>query len=366
MHRLAGRAVFSVGAATYLWEDVLLAAHLWSEWGPLTVRATEGIACRKHLGKQDEAPADDEIDELGEAWRYERDLLSADDMQVWLSERRLEMDEWNDYIDRAAARRRCAADVARIAKAVPAAEVDAVLYAEAMCSGILGDLAGALAARVAVHERLASEEKTGAKTRSRAALAARPSWCSKTALRPLMARLPRSVKQDGMLSLGAAKAVERAEALACVTLSFDRFVDRVAAPAAVAREVEAHPLDWTRIDADTVAFNVEETAREAALLVREDGLELAKAASVAHAAVAKAQYVIEETASPLRERLVAALPGDLIGPVATEAGFLLIAVAKRTEPSAGNAMIRDRARQQLVGRTIQREITERVQWHERV
>lgn len=352
MQRLAGRAVFTVGAREYGWEDVALAAHLWGEAAALERQTREGIACSKRLERLGEAGPETEMEEAADAWRYERDLLSGDDLHAWLDERHLTMDDWLAYIRRTVLRTQWSAELGHITKEqkVSSQEIGSALYGEAVCSGRLAELADRLAGQAAVYEREVGESKTR-----------RPKGCSKTELRAVLKDFPRG---EGLLGARPVPT-ERAEFVACLWLSFDRFVDRLASPAAVDREIEAHTLDWTRLDCETVTFTGEDPAREAMLLVREDGLSLAEAAALARAPVEQHRYLLEDVAPPLRDRLVGARPGELIGSPSGDGGFLLISVVDRVEPSSRDRAIRKRAAEALVRRTVQREVGKRVRWHER-
>jgi hypothetical protein len=355
MKRLAGRKVFTVGKREYRWEDVVLAGRLWGDLAALERRTREGIACLKHLEKLGREPLEVEADEAADAWRYERDLLSADEMQSWLDERGLDMEEWLEYMLRSVSKAQWADELKDIAKAysVSSKEVDALIYGEAVCSGALAELAERLAGQAAVSDRVTSETK-----------GSRP-VPSKAELRAVVKGLPSTVRSKGILGLDPKTTLERAEHVAYVTLSYERFIDRIAAPAALAREIEAHALDWTRLDCETVRFESEETAREAALLVREDGLALGQAAKMAKAEVEETHYVLEDLGPPLKDRLIGALPGQLIGPLSGDDGFLLVSIVDRQEASNKDRPSRERARDRVIKRTIKREIEKRVRWRER-
>ncbi len=347
MQRLVGRTAFTVGTRQYSWEDVILAAHLWSEAAQLERRTREGIACRRRLEDRGEEVDPDEVEKAADEWRYERDLLSADDMQAWLADRDLDMEEWLDYIERSVLRTLRSADLDEVVDAYKplSKEVDAAIYSEAVCSGRLAELADRLAGQAAIYERLAEDAD------------APPS--SKAELTAVVKRLPAAVKRVSVTE-------ERGELIGDVMLSYERFVDRIAAPAALDREIEAHALQWTRLDCEMVAFAGEETAREAALLVREDGLPLAEAAALARLEVSKTRYVLEDVEPGLKDRLVSTPAGELVGPVSGEDGYLLISVVDRVAPSINDASILARARDRVIRRTIQREIGRRVRWHERL
>jgi hypothetical protein len=354
MQRLAGRRIFTVGKRTYRWEDVVLAARLSGDHALLEKQARDGIACEKRLQALDEELPEDDVDAAADEWRYDHDLLAADDMEEWLGEHKLDVDDWSDYIGRALLRNRWAKELPTVRKEqrVSQKETDAVLYTETVCSGKAAEVAERLAGQAAVYERLSRE-------------AARETSCSKTELRASLKALPAAVRRDGLFKLSAKETLERAEHVACVGICMDRFLDRLAAPAAVAREVQANELEWTRFECRVVTFPDEQIAKEAVLLVREDGLPLERAAETARSSVEDVTYILEDVASPLRDRLVGAQPGQLIGPLSRSDDFVLVSVVRRTEPSPSDRTVRSRAREHLIRRNIQREIEGRVRWHER-
>jgi hypothetical protein len=142
-------------------------------------------------------------------------------------------------------------------------------------------------------------------------------------------------------------------------------VSGLADPAGLDKEIDAHVLDWTVFDCTAVVFSSEQAAREGALLVREDGVPLAEAAAMAKAFVRRTKYVLEDAEDSLRDRLTAARPGEVIGPITVDGRHALIGVGKRTEASKKQAATRKRAQERVIRRTIQREVTGRVAWHER-
>ncbi len=341
MERLAGRKVFTAGKREYPGDDVSLAAHIWGAYAALERGVRVGLACAKHLRALGEWAREPEAeDEAADAWRYDRNLLAADDLEAWLVERNLDDDAWNQYIERAVLRSQWAGELDEIVRAnrVGAAEVEATVYAEAVCSGALSQWAEELAGRAAVYERVLAGKKA--------------SPCSKADMRSVLKRVPRGAGGDP-------------DHVACLEIVYGRFIAGIATPDAVDREISGHVLDWTTFDCTTVLFSSGHAAREGALLVREDGLPLAEAASMAKAFVQRKRYVLEDAVPALRDRLTAASAGEVIGPLAVDGRFALIGVTKRSEPSKKQAAIRKRAEVRIIRRTIQREVGGRVAWHER-
>src|SRR5207244_11139838 len=90
------------------------------------------------------APIDEsELAEAGQAFRYARNLLAAEEMQAWLDHWGLSHGDWTAYLRRSIARGRGEQSGSEI----EAGEDD--VWAEAVCSGALAELARDLAARAA-------------------------------------------------------------------------------------------------------------------------------------------------------------------------------------------------------------------------
>jgi hypothetical protein len=341
VQRLAGRKVFTAGKREYSWDDVVLAAHLWGAHAALERAVREELACKKHLATLGEWAREPDVeDEAADAWRYDRNLLAADDLNAWLDDRGLDEDAWSDYIERSVLRAQWSGEMDEITRAnrVTPAEVTEAMYVDAVCSGALERWAEDLAGRAAVYERLVGAKKTPP--------------CSKTRVRSVLKRVPRDVAGDR-------------EHIGCLEVVYADFTAGLATPDALDHEIEGHVLDWTIFDCTSVYFGSASAAREAALLVREDGLPLAEAASMAKAFVQRTRYVLEDADAALRDRLTASRAGEVIGPLAIDGRPALIGVVKRVEPSKKQAAVRKRAQERVIRRTIQREVTGRVAWHER-
>jgi hypothetical protein len=350
VHRLAGRRIFSLGEREFIWEDVVLAAHLWGDITALQRRTGQALAAQHRLAKSVEGVSEDDVEEAANAWRYDHDLISADDLEAWLSARALVVDEWLAYIRRTELVRRTSGRVTK-PNAASSDQIDDVLLAEAMCSGTIAAVAEKLAGRAAVSERVTTERSSRAP--------------AKAMIRSAVDRLPSAVRRGGLFDLSGAETVARAGTIAAMDAIYARFVKTLAARNVLAREIESSALEWTVLKCKTLTFGSQAPAREAVLLIREDGLPIAEAGVVAKSKVVAADLVLEDVGGPVRDRLVGAQPGDLVGPISTDGGFIVTLVTKRIPPSVDDREIRERARDRVERRTVGAEIEKRVRWHER-
>jgi hypothetical protein len=348
---LAGERIFTVAGTPYAWEDLVLAGCLWGDWAALEARARDGLAC---LARLDDLEEDDE-DALDEAevessaaeFRYARDLVAAADLEAWLERRGLSIDAWLDFIRRSLLLDRWADDLDEIRDEyeLDAEDVAEATVCEALCGGAANDLAQRLAARAAIHARAAGEpaavEPGAGETPS----------------------VPGDVLDRALPDLPPAARRARLAALGALDTAWRRFAAQVAPPAAVQAAIAARRLDWVRIGLQAVLVPDEDVARELALCVRMDRRAIAEVADEAGLRAEALEWWLDAVEEPLRDLLIGARPGDLVGPVPWKEHRLVLTVTAKRLPADDDPAVRARAEQALLARAVDREVTDRVTWH---
>ncbi len=328
MKALMGRIVFSVGSQKYIWDDVILAAKLRGDWARLEKELCEGMACVKRMDEAEDEIDAEELESAANDFRYERDLVTAEEAETWLKQWDLTAEAWMDYIHRWVLRRKWADELAEIVARFPVteSEINDCLQAEAVCSGYLARFAQALAARASAFEKAREE-----------GWIREPAQCAK-----------RTTK------------VDRLEA------GYRSFRDHVVDWQGLKDQVGWRRLDWIRFDCRYVLFPDEQMAREAALCVRDDGMSLDEVAANAKIGLHHAPIYLEAIDSSLRDRFVSAGKGDLVGPLDRDKGFALFVVEDKILPALEDPAIRQRAEESLMQSAINCEIANRVKWHVRL
>lgn len=320
---LFGQVVFSVAGAEYRWEDVVLAAELSGDWARLQERVREGIALLRRWEEEPDVLEESEIESAASEFRYQRDLISAEEMEEWLARWGLTAESWMDYVRGLLLRQKWSGDPAGLAlgSSSEEGEIEERVLAEAVCSGELRRLASTLAGRAAIAAR---EAEDGPATPS--------------------------------------TGLSRSESLASFELSFQRFCEREVTPEAVEAQIRAGQADWTRLDCRCVSFPNEEAAREAALGVRIDGRTLDEVAGDAHGEIRREEFYIEEAPAESRDLFLGARKGELVGPVPIGDEFLLYLVLDKVLPSESDERVGLRARETVVTRLVEGEMNDRVKW----
>ncbi len=328
MNSLLGQLVFSVGRQQYYWDDVILSARRWGDWADLEKELRQGIACLKRLDEAEEEFDPEALESAASDFRYERDLLTAEETEAWLNRWHLSADSWMEYLQRFILRRKWADQLVEIVARyrVTKKEIHNSLHAEAICSGHLARFARALAARASAYEK-----------------ALEAGWV-----------------RDEPKSAEATARIRRLET------SYQRFCDHVVDEQGIKNQVNSHRLDWVRVGCRYVLFSQEQMAREAALCARDDGMQLDEVAANASIALQNATLYLDEVEPSLRDRFLSAEKGALVGPLNWDKAFGLFLVEDKIIPAAEDPEIKQRAQETLLESAVNREINKRVKWHARL
>ncbi|MEO8431049.1 MAG: hypothetical protein ABI592_06025 [Acidobacteriota bacterium] len=352
MKSLLDLPAFAVGEETYSWQDVVLAAMVRGDWAALEVQTREGLALAHWAENAGERPSDEDLDAVAQEFRYERDLIAAEEMEVWLARFGLTVDDWMGAIERAMLRSAHPEEVgdALARFSVDESEVSRSAPADAVCSGALPRFAMALAARAAIANRSGAEPPRAFEEGRSAERTGRMS-----SIDAAFARLGFPPANDG-----------RVAALARLEEGFEEFSRRLADPSAIRGQIEAHRLDWILLDWRALVFSEEAAAREAALCLREDGESLEAVAEDAHLSIVETRAYLGDVDASARPELLSARPGDFVGPLRIEDVFHVLQLRGKTMPSEEDPEVRNRAETSLRSKVTDQEVAARVRWHDPV
>jgi hypothetical protein len=345
-------AVFSTAGHRYDWMDVVLWAKGWDGWARFERSVRLGLACARRVEEDEEAADPDEslVETAASEFRYAAGLLSAEEMEGWLTRSGLTAEEWMASMERGVLARRWSGEASETLATFPVGDdvVEAALWCEGICSGDLDRWARALAGRASVYERLRKEIPDLDQALDReAGDAPAPKWDDIVGTAP---RLPREACEARVLHL------------ARLELALRRFTARVLTPDAIRHRIGARYLDWIRLDCDVLSVTDEQAAREAALSVRADGQDLHEVAMLVDAEVRDERIYLGQADPAAREALLSAGKGDLVGPLPVGDELRLVLVRDKVMPSEADPEIRRWAEEDLVARRLAREIEEGVEW----
>ena len=315
--------LFTVNETAFGWEEIVAAAEAWGEWPRLVERTRQALACLAYAAKTGQLPSAQEVRAAATAFRYARNLISADEASAWLAEWEMTVDEWMNYLRGQWLVERLADQLDDITAAHSISDdaVAAVIKKHAICSGIFNQWAQELAGR--------------------AALAA----------------------QSGLPDCAAAAGVASPhDVIARIETAFAAQRQAALTPQRLQASIADHRLDWVRFDCRSLWFADESVAREAAWCVTEDGLTLDEVAADAHRTAQAQCFYLDELDAAVRPYFLAARAGELLGPLKAPTGFPLYAISAKQMPVADDPLIRQRAERTLLAGLMTQAINERVTW----
>jgi hypothetical protein len=348
----AGQA-FAVDERTFTWRDVATAAVLRGDWAALEDRLRRGLALVRRAAQEGNGVSEKELEAAAQEFRYERDLVAAEEMEAWLEGAGLSVEDWMGFIERELLRARGDRPDADLTDLGPEdQEVSDGILAEAVCSGALSRFAETLAGHAALAHASAPDEKG-------------PPAPSPRDVERALAEVSGAMARSGPPDLSPPEA-ERIAELARLSLVFENASRRLATPPAIRGVIEDRGLDWIRIDVRDLGFEREAAAREALLCLREDGHSLETVAVTAHTAPIDSRLYLEDVDPAARSELLGAGPGDLVGPLRLGETFHLLLVRDKALPSEKDPEVRRRAESYLRRSAVEQEIQARVRWVRRI
>lgn len=319
MNILSDRPLFAVDGEVFHWGDVVLHAQASGRWKELQAATREGLACESHFDTIEEDGAEEAIEDAAAEFRYERELITADEMEAWLDARGVTPEAWMGYIRRTVLRQRWADDLAGLLAEHPvdAAGLEEAMRVDLLCSGTHRILAQELALEAAAAAALTSPSSASSPPDRLAAL-----------------------RDRAVL-----------------------FREHAVAPETLAREVASNQMEWIRVDCQAVAFGEEGQAREAALLLREDELDIAEVAGEADVPIEDVVLYLDDLDTEQHSRFLGATVGDVIGPVKGDEAYMVYQVMAKVMPTVNDPEIVRRAGEGILARVLASEVNKRVRWH---
>src|SRR6185436_2499218 len=94
------RQAFAIREVDFTWLDVALGAMARGQWPAFEQRLAQGLACLARADAEDALPSEEALDAAATAFRYDRDLIAAADVNAWLARTGIHTDDWIAYLNR--------------------------------------------------------------------------------------------------------------------------------------------------------------------------------------------------------------------------------------------------------------------------
>jgi len=325
----------SCGDREYKTRDVIDAA-LWrgdleSAWSRFLTR----LEAEKRADETELDFEDNELDAAAEAFRYERDLITAEETEQWLAARSLTLDDFTDFFAR-----KCWGEKLEEEVTVPETpyisapdNLRQLFAAELILTGDIEWLTTNLMWRLAA--RAEKEPEPAAVTDEEKRFFERQ-------------HIDRAGLSDWLGQLG--RDAEWFSEMTALEAAYRERSSTVLLPAAVKHELSSLRLALTRFEAEVIEVESRDAAQEAMFCVTEDGMSMEEVATEGRYPCRRVNFLLEDLPPDLQQLFMSVSPGDLLDPMPHGDGFELCRVINKTEPDPEDASVKERIEQRLLDR----------------
>jgi hypothetical protein len=276
------------------------------------------------------------ISAAAEAFRYQHDLITAEETEAWLANRGLTFDGFSDYFTRqycaGAVHEKISSEEVEYDSA--AAELRELFVADLILSGELDHMTTQLMRRLAARcaekeiapEAVADEERSFFDR----------SGIKRGQLGNWLERLGRDSKWfNEMLALEAA---------------YRKRCETLLSPQARQRELATLRIPLTRLETEVIELESRDAAQEALFCVREDGMSMEEVAAEGRYPYRRCDFLLDDIPIEGQQRFFSVSAGDVLEPLARGDGFELCRVISKIEPQPDDPNVQSRIDQRLLDR----------------
>lgn len=344
------RIIFSRGDRPFNAREVIDAALVRGEVDAFWTDFVRVMECERLANEQGLEVDDSALESSSIAFRYQHDLITAEETERWLEDRGLSLTEFTEYFARHFWGRTYTGNVnpsqSRY-EAATAEEKDLFLI-DLILSDRLDRMADRLGFRIAALAAQGgtanfaddvAEERTHFLARVRIARSGLDDW---------LARLGRDSEWlDEILAADAAYKRETAS-----------LIDEDA----LASELTSMRLNLTRFELETVEVDSRDAAAEVVACVRSDGMQMAEVAQESRYPFHQSEVLLEDIPADQQQRFLSVRAGTLFEPIPREDAFEVWRVKTRTEPTLQDSAIRERLEKRIIDRHFSELISKHIDW----
>ena len=328
--------VCAVKDREYTARDTIEAALFRGDLVPVWTSFLHRVAAEKHADDNEIDLDEDAIDAAAERFRYNHDLITAEETEQWLAGRGLDLDDFGSYFAR-----QVAAEL--LGDSVPAETVEyrtandetrQLFLLELILYDQLEKMTNALAWRLAA---LAAAAESDAD----AIAAERKLFLARTGLtEPGLPEWLASLRRDS----------NWLDQMLRMESEFRRRVDALLTPQTRQREMNQLRLPLTRFEAEVIELESKDAAQEALFCVKHDGMSMEEVAMEGRYPYKVISFLQEDIPQELQQKFLSVSPGEVLDPVSRGDGFELYRVTSKKEPQGDDSAVQERIDHLLLSR----------------
>jgi hypothetical protein len=330
--------VCACGGQDYTARDAIEAALFRGDLGAVWERFLHRVAAEKKADETEMDLDEDAIDSAAEAFRYQHDLITAEETEQWLMMRGLTLDDFSDYF----ARQYCGNALEDKVQADPLEYLEApddlrqLFAAELILAGDLDRLTMELSWRLAGAAATAKDEVKAEKMESE-----RENFFERTGLSP--EQLPKWLEQ-------IRRDTQWFDQMVRMEMEYRHRSASLLTPQTRQREMSLLRLQLTRFDTEVIELESRDSAQEALFCVREDGMSMEEVDTEGRYPYKNLSFLQEDIPEDLQQKFLSVTPGEVLDPLPHGDGFELYRVTRKIEPRGDDPAVQARIDTLLLNR----------------
>jgi hypothetical protein len=318
--------------------------------GELEVRWKEFLEAVEAEKRSDELDLDLDdvaISSAADAFRYEYDLITAEETEEWLANRGLTLDDFTDYFTRRYWVNALHEELVphEVEYQSASAELRESFLTELILSGELDRMTTALMWRLAAN---CAEKDPDPE----AIAVAEQKFFDRNEIEP-------SQLADWLERLG--RDSEWFHVMLVIDAAYRTRRDALLVPQARQHELAALRLSLTRFETEIIEFESRDAAKEALFCVREDGMSMEDVASEGRYPYRRAGFLLEDIPIDTQQRFLCVSAGQVLKPIERGDGFELCRIVTKIEPRLDDPRVKSRIDQRLIDRHFSELVSKHVE-----
>lgn len=339
------RVIFSRGEREFSAREVVDCAVLRGEIDPLWREFARVGECDRLANEQGLEADESAVDAAAIAFRYQYDLITAEETERWLENRGVSVGEFGEYFARKYWGRMYSGAVSVPASTyeTAAAEEKDLFLVDLILSGSLDKMAERLSYRIAAQ---ADENGGGGSaTEERARFLA-----------------ARRITDLATWLLQFGRGEEWLNEMLAAEAAYQRRVAAIVTEQALEKELGPLRLNLTRFELETVEVDSKDAAAEVAACVRSDGMQMSDIAEEGRYPFHTSEVLLEDVPSEQQQKFLSVKAGTLFDPIPRGDSFEVWRVKARIEPMLQDVTIRARLEKRIIDRCFNELLGRYINW----
>jgi hypothetical protein len=338
------RVIFSRGQEDFTARDVIDAAYVRGELVPLWNEFNRACECEQRASDEDLELDDSAIDSAAIAFRYEHDLITAEETERWLEDRAISMEQFGEHFVRQYWARNYAGEIVLSDRDYISAtpEEKDSFVAHLTLGGELDRMAEQLSFRLAAQAAQALSQGVASER-------------EKFVAREKISDLPRWLAQ-------IARNGDWLDGILAGEIAFRHQMASALDERALERELVSMRLNLTRFELETIEVDSRDAAAEVLACVRSDGMELSEIAEESRYPFRHSEILLEDLPAEQQGSFLSARAGVLLDPIVREDGYELCRVKTRVDPQLSDHRIRERLQERISRRHFSELVSKYIDW----